>query len=1169
MLWKLHIVEKHCQVKAFPGFLNDDLSKCEGVATFVNLHCIFRGGAGGSATTARKRNVKEILQQLQQILESCEEEEQKEPSPMSLLNTLGDLVQKWSKALPTQSEILLQLRTLISEYEKKDVGHAAHKSPVMDRTSVVKQSFYADFAASHRSSSIRSPVGESSKGKGKQNGGKNSGKGAGLPLDGLPIFDLRRIFPSKEISSWQVVLQTLEQGNDPVGSVVVCDSVYRMAELQALASVHAIQKDLVLVAKESDDSVTVDGSKVEFLPVVGHAAVLKARVACLSGKVPSLSGSAPLDVDATDMVPTEADLVTLRFTVVLDLLEKAQQDLILRHPQFCLKLMGCKENEVKTTGWQRHSGLVVGYGKFHADKIQNVLKLSGQSGVFATRLKQDVVSLPAVTWFAPEQGESTMQYFSRVAEAGKEKDVPLAHRCGGGSWLGILVKDTETRCHAWCAFGIPTSWGPLSVRSWLEKLKWHVETTPTPPRGRGKPWCFQGYETTKPTDEEFTYAVAIGGNEHPKHVSIRRWQKQRKITVTERLTGPKWWGVEMLQPDDPIEVDCEESKTVSLTNDVAATQLDSQDEEVKSGEDKKKKGMESQTSPPKKRTKVVAEKETKVASVFDGMVGPGRTTVRDLKGDGDCGWRTLAYMIAQQNAKWNGDVKKILGNIETRAKSCQAKVTTHLIKKEVGWKTTWVADPLATEVTEGGPPPTSVAEFEKALVRPKRWICGLGLQACALAQKVNVCVWGLTDGMWDRLAVFRGPGDYTNLPTIPVVFFQSHYYALDKINSKEPFPEEWIEKEGRVLLFSGVNDVDISCSPLFRGGGGNELADEDINLIAAAGFLTPLRKKKSAFENGDQVESKLKSCSSRVSKLVKSCSSNCDSDEDWLRTCSPLSQARVLKVRKHNVFSKKKDAGITSPKVVAQQIKNGEKVRWECPICSHQITVGRGDSLKVVSHMRNVHIAQYKKAVENNRFYGRGGQKGVSGFGIRGLLDPIPFESFEGRENEADFVCPYCSYGYAGKYSRRQVQLSKLHHLKQECKHKPKGKGKKLTLKQYYHDTLRKNCKVVFRHALIKRGKRCAEVAQQKAKGRGHNPTCFAIKWPFQSKKEPLMHICKDCFAFNGTRGWLKACRGKAPDLTAPSVGFWRKYSDLNTFEYMAGQLDLEKDRKDAICKTL
>jgi hypothetical protein len=59
------------------------------------------------------------------------------------------------------------------------------------------------------------------------------------------------------------------------------------------------------------------------------------------------------------MAHKDTELITLRLTVVLDLLTKTQVDTIMRHPQFCLMLMGCEETEVKTTGWQTHSGLVV------------------------------------------------------------------------------------------------------------------------------------------------------------------------------------------------------------------------------------------------------------------------------------------------------------------------------------------------------------------------------------------------------------------------------------------------------------------------------------------------------------------------------------------------------------------------------------------------------------------------------------------------------------------------------------------------------------------------------------------------------------------------------------------------------------------------------------------
>lgn len=59
---------------------------------------------------------------------------------------------------------------------------------------------------------------------------------------------------------------------------------------------------------------------------------------------------------------------------------------------WCLKLLGCQESEVGRSGWNSHSGLVVGHGKLHEGPIQAVLKLSAQGDVFASGLKQDVVS---------------------------------------------------------------------------------------------------------------------------------------------------------------------------------------------------------------------------------------------------------------------------------------------------------------------------------------------------------------------------------------------------------------------------------------------------------------------------------------------------------------------------------------------------------------------------------------------------------------------------------------------------------------------------------------------------------------------------------------------------------------------------------------------------------
>jgi hypothetical protein len=51
-----------------------------------------------------------------------------------------------------------------------------------------------------------------------------------------------------------------------------------------------------------------------------------------------------------------------------------------------------------------------------------------------------------------------------------------------------------------------------------------------------------------------------------------------------------------------------------------------------------------------------------------------------------------------------------------------------------------------------------------------------------------------------------------------------------------------------------VFSADISCSSLLRGGEATIQDKEDLDLIAAAGFLTPMCKKTDAFEDSNEVE---------------------------------------------------------------------------------------------------------------------------------------------------------------------------------------------------------------------------------------------------------------------------------------------------------------------------
>ncbi len=99
------------------------------------------------------------------------------------------------------------------------------------------------------------------------------------------------------------------------------------------------------------------------------------------------------------------------------------------YPEYSIRVVGCTLQEVGTSGWQ----------SLHANVCKEL----------------------------PGKDEKGRQYLERIlAKAkGEEEKVLLALRQGGGAWLG-LVED-EQKPHAWSVFGIPWSWGPLSVKQLL------------------------------------------------------------------------------------------------------------------------------------------------------------------------------------------------------------------------------------------------------------------------------------------------------------------------------------------------------------------------------------------------------------------------------------------------------------------------------------------------------------------------------------------------------------------------------------------------------------------------------------------------------------------------------------------------------------------------------
>ena len=201
-----------------------------------------RGGAGGAATTARKQQIRDALKEMSNMVNEMPDTQPDTDEDAAMEKTMADMVQlaeNWKSRRPSKELMKERLSLLIERLDKSIKVSAVGGRGVVDERP--KQSFYDKFPKLHLQS--------------EDDGGKSSGKGKGKngkgkdPTRTVPRFDLKRVYPSKSITSWHLILRSLEEGQMPVGEVAICDSVNRVAEIQALAQVHELDKAITLVAK--------------------------------------------------------------------------------------------------------------------------------------------------------------------------------------------------------------------------------------------------------------------------------------------------------------------------------------------------------------------------------------------------------------------------------------------------------------------------------------------------------------------------------------------------------------------------------------------------------------------------------------------------------------------------------------------------------------------------------------------------------------------------------------------------------------------------------------------------------------------------------------------------------------------------------------------------------
>ena len=155
---------------------------------------------------------------------------------------------------------------------------------------------------------------------------------------------------------------------------------------------------------------------------------------------------------------------------------------------------------------------------------------------------------------------------------------------------------------------------------------------------------------------------------------------------------------------------------------------------------------------PNKRAKLESTAKPTAASgaagsrrkVREAQNGPRGTTIWNLGGHGDCGYRAIAAACAARSGK---SVDEIQANIENLTKSIKARCIAWL-KQHREWEDNWAADPTTDAEMEDGEPPKTAAEYLSAVGRANRWIDGLAAQAIASCLQTDLLIFEKQNGKW-------------------------------------------------------------------------------------------------------------------------------------------------------------------------------------------------------------------------------------------------------------------------------------------------------------------------------------------------------------------------------------------------------------------------------------
>ena len=502
-----------------------------------------------------------------------------------------------------------------------------------------------------------------------------------------------------------------------------------------------------------------------------------------------------------------------------------------------------------------------------------------------------------------------------------------------------------------------------------------------------------------------------------------------------------------------------------------------------------------------------------------GINGPTGMKLRTLElgGTGDCGWRSIAFLIAAINVNRDKLVNSVLPKIESLAKILKGQALHFLCEIDHDWKENWMPEDTWTALTEDGPPAQNLQDFiNETLHRENRWICRYGFMAICETKKVNLVIWqyrGNDRESWTKIATFS-PKETKQFPTIDLAKVGTHLMPL--IPDELHVPGNDLRRNGRTWKPRRQQNMNKIAD--FRGGGnfeqrstigdvGNEISEENIEdvLKSPDPWTTP---KKKSFYTPESVKT-MQSFNIR----------------DALRT----PETPATPCSNMNKTENKNNYGLSLSKVC----------HWACPFCQCQCFISNPAkrTQDIRTHLDKFHARETKKTKERNI------EKGISasgrhGLGIAVLLEPLQLRKMP--KQKAKIICPFCKFGAdvnPGSAALRKKTWK--HHLK-SCTKAPKD----CNLKVLYAARMKQEGGICLGNGESHRKKMIQGIwrrADNKAIGLGHSPHRL-----MNSNGQACDVICKKCWRVaSHSKTWNIACGGeKMQDRPRilPSVRLWKKF---------------------------